>query len=198
MAPPAFAESSGLPSSVPRLPRDVAQRFGARVLDRPTTPASSSAPRKQASAYLGQCLLVTGAPSGSRTERVRRLAATTGTSGLDMRVDTRLDAVAEQLAGQDEVARDIVDRYWVSTVHLAPTAVPDQRPGIPVDAWPVLQRIRSKASNDLRCGWTTPPLPAGRSAAHHRLPEMVGVARCRSLCQPRYRGRGVCGDGRSW
>lgn len=130
------------PILVPRLPQDVAQRFGARVLDRPASPAREGVPGRQATAYLGQSLLVTGGPADSRTHRVRRLADTTSTRGLEMVVDTRLDATAEQLAAQGEVARDIVDRFWVSTVHLTPAR--DQHHRSPVDAWPVLERVRAE------------------------------------------------------
>ncbi|MGB3829421.1 MAG: S8 family serine peptidase [Ornithinimicrobium sp.] len=120
----------------------MAQRFGARVLDRRTTHPSADGPGSQASAYIGQCLLVTGGPGGTRTDRVRRLADTAATRGLEMRVDTRLDEIAEQLADQGEVAREIIDRYWVSTVHLSPA--PGRGTHTPIDAWPVLERIRSE------------------------------------------------------
>lgn len=129
-------------TAVPRLSPGVAQRFGARVLDRATTTPSDRSSGAQATAYLGPCLLVTGGPGGARTDRVRRLAETAATTGLDLRVDTRLDAVAEQLAAFDPVARDIVDRFWVSTVHLS--ARPDAADRGSVDAWPVLERLRSE------------------------------------------------------
>ncbi|MGB3761889.1 MAG: S8 family serine peptidase [Ornithinimicrobium sp.] len=137
MTPPPGAPRS---SSAPRVPRDVARRFGARVLDRPATSPGGGTRGAQATAYLGQSLLVTGGPSDSRSTRVRRLAETQATRGLDMVVDTRLDAIAEQLAAQGEVAREIVDRYWVSTVHLTPTREHPARS--PVDAWPVLENVR--------------------------------------------------------
>ncbi len=146
MSPSSSTASDGVPppngrsTVVPRLPQDVAQRFGARTLNRPTTTPDEQTPGRQATAYLGPSLLVSGGPAGSRTERVRRLAATNATTGIEMTVDTRLDAVAEQLASFDPVARDIVDRYWVSTVHLAPSR--DRGPCGPVDAWPVLEQVR--------------------------------------------------------
>lgn len=123
------------------LPKDV-QRFGARQLTRSTTLAGDGTSGRQATAYLGPSLLVVGGPSGARTERVRRLAATNATTGIDMVVDTRLDDVAERLAALDPVARDIVDRYWVSTVHLSPAR--SHHTSGSVDAWPVLERVRSE------------------------------------------------------
>ncbi len=129
-------------ATVPRLSRDVARRFGARMLDRPAISAGDGTSGRQATAYLGQSLLVTGGPADSRSARVRRLAQTQATRGLDMVVDTRLDAIAEQLAAQGEVAREIIDRYWVSTVHLTPA--PEHGRRSPVDAWPVLENVRSE------------------------------------------------------
>ncbi|MGC1208542.1 MAG: S8/S53 family peptidase [Ornithinimicrobium sp.] len=125
---------------MPRLPQDVAQRFGARVLDRPASPPREGDPGRQGTAYLAQSLLVTGGPADSRTDRIRRLADTTSTRGMDMVVDTRLDDVAERLAAQGEVAREIIDRFWVSSVHL--TRALDEPHRSPVDAWPVLEGVR--------------------------------------------------------
>ncbi|MGB3686998.1 MAG: S8 family serine peptidase [Ornithinimicrobium sp.] len=139
--------SSARPSRavpVPRLSAQQAQRLGARVLDRPTRPGTDSAAGSQATAYLGRCLLVTGLPTGRRQDVVTRLQSTAAVQGLTVTVDERLDGVAQQLADLGPVARDIVDRFWVSTVHLDPPSTDDPGRRRPIDAWPVLQDLRGE------------------------------------------------------
>ncbi|MGB7449985.1 MAG: hypothetical protein WA892_12765, partial [Ornithinimicrobium sp.] len=132
------------PGPVPRLPPQDTRRFGARVLDRPTTPPTDTRPGSQATAYVGHCLLVSGRPGGRRSQVLERLSATAAAAHLRIEVDQRLDEVAEQLADVHPVARDIVDRLWVSTVHLAPVGTVGATPPRPVDAWPVLRGLRAE------------------------------------------------------
>jgi len=142
MSPTERGLPGALSTGAPRLGAENVRRFGARTVGPPSRAPGEEELGPQRTSYLGQSLLVTGRPAASRSDRVRRLAATSTTTGLTMRVDTRLDEVAEQLASLGEVARAIVDRYWVSEVHLSPSL--DRGPCSPVDAWPVLKGVRAE------------------------------------------------------
>jgi len=146
-----------------------ARRFGARVLDRPTLPATDREPATQATAYVGHCLLVSGRPQGRRPEVVRRLRTSATAGGLHLALDERLDEVAERLAQLHPVARDIVDRLWVSTVRLVPDEPSVASTARPVDAWPVLRSLRSEglSAADVRLDHPTfaCPGPGGALAA---------------------------------
>ena len=139
-----MVRSPGASRPAPPLAAPDARRFGARVLDRPTRPPTQTEPGSQPSAYVGHCLLVSGRPGGRRAQVLERLRASAAAAHLRVEVDERLDHVAEQLAGVDPVAEGIVDRLWVSTVHLTPTLSSQAAPREPVDAWPVLRRLRAE------------------------------------------------------
>ncbi len=155
-------------TGVPPLRRDTALRFGARTLNRPSRAPDESQAGRQSTAYLGQSLLVTGRPAGSRSSRVRRLAETSATTGLSIRIDTRLDDVAEQLASLGTMASDIVDRYWVSEVHLSPAHQGGSTS--PVDAWPVLEGLRSEGMQRSEVRLDHPAFACGSEGSGQRRP----------------------------
>lgn len=135
-------EGPGPPSEltpVPVLPPAVVERYHARVLDPVSAVPTVGAAPPRPTAYVGDTLLVRGLAGDDRDGLLDRIGSVLQDDGLAVRIDPAVNEVATALAGSSDQGQDVLRRFWVNRAELFAADESDRRP---IDAWPVLQRLR--------------------------------------------------------
>ena len=141
-AQPPAATSLPAPSAIPPTPQlspEVAQRYGARILDPVTGMRRSDGSAPAATVYVGERLLMRTTPGRALDDTVQALNEVTKDFGVRAERIPTPPAKGERALHPEAMA--VLQRHWVDGVRLLPV---DDQVRMPVDAWPVLAAVASR------------------------------------------------------